>query len=168
MDARKKYGLLAGLAFSIWQYFEYSTGIYKTDFAALSQFLPAPIYIVCIFMAIRAKRQELGGFMEFADGLKAGLGTSGIAAIVYSIANYIYNKWVNPSWVLERAGEFKKALLKHGTSLTDTQAQVTEFITSYPFRSSLLALASLIFMGGLISVVIAVTMRKKQPPEHTV
>lgn len=146
----KRNGLLAGLVFAAWQYIVFFTGINKTDFGSFSIFVPIPVYIVCLFMAIRAKRAELGGFMEFADGLKTGLGASAITAIVYSISKYIYARWVNLNWIAE---------------YTNVQNPDSQLYT--PFRVSLVALAGILFMGGIISIILAATMRKKQPT-HTV
>ena len=166
MDSMKRNGLLAGLAIVAWQYIEFYSGIHNTEFAAFSGFLPIPILVVCLFMAIRAKRAEIGGYMEFTDGLRTGLGATAIAAVVYSIGQYVYNKWINPDWVLTEAEQFKNSLLKLGKSAAEVQTEVTEFISAYPFRSSLLGLASMIFMGGIITLVLSATMRKKQP-HHT-
>lgn len=163
MDAMKKYGLLAGLAFVVWQYLEFYTGIHNTDFAAFSGFLPVPVFVVCIFMAIRAKRAEMGGYMEFTDGLKTGLGASAIAGVIFSIGQYIYSKWINPEWALHEAELMKNYLLKNGKTAAEAQTQVENMISQYPFRSSVEGLASIIFLGAIITIILAATMRKKQP-----
>ncbi len=167
MDAMKKYGLLAGLAFIAWQYFEFYSGIHNTDFAAFSGFLPVPIFIVCLFMAIRDRRAQMGGYMEFTDGLRTGLGASAIAAIVLSIGQYIYARWVNPAWVLTEAENFRQYLIKDKIPAAEIQTQVADFIATRPFRSSVEVLASMIFMGAIITIILSATMRKKQPT-HTV
>ncbi|MGZ5245013.1 MAG: DUF4199 domain-containing protein [Bacteroidia bacterium] len=159
----KKYGLLAGLAFVAWQFLEFYVGVHETPFAPFSGFLPVPLYILCLFMAIREKRAEMGGYLPFTVGLKTGLGASAIAAIVASIGVYVYNKWINPRWVLIEAEQFKQSLIKHGKTAAEVQTNVESFINAYPFRSSLLALAGMIFMGGIITIVISATMRKKPP-----
>lgn len=167
MDAVKKYGLLSGLAFVLWQYIEYFTGMQQSGFAAYTGFLPVPLFILFLFMAIRKKRGQQGGYLEFTDGLKTGLGVSAIAGVMYSISQYIYNKWIDTSLAVTEAEKLKEYLLKHGKSAVEAQAEVAQIISAYPFRTSVETLAFMIFFGAIITLVFSATM-KKNPPAASV
>jgi hypothetical protein len=120
-----------------------STWAYSLRFMEISQgelylwIAPVIILSVSLYLAMRRTPQESTPFQNFVSGIKSALGVVVIAVVIYNIALYILLKWIRP-----------------GGSIP-------------PFQAALLYSWTLLSLGMMLSLLIALLYRFRSPRRKT-
>jgi hypothetical protein len=168
MKKTRMYGLYAGLIFSAALLL---LSLKKTDhpdttMIYYSFLICFPFLIFFILMAMLARRKELGNHIDFNESFKAGLGVSAIAGLVYAISDYIYFKWINHPLIEAIAEENRKHMLQEmknhvGVKVEEAPERALDFINRAPFMLATLSLVQIILIGGFISIILALIVKRK-------
>lgn len=156
----KKYGLIAGIAYISWQYTFFLSGMHKWDYAWLFALIPLAILLALIVAAMLQQKKAQGGYIRFNETLRIGLRIAAIAGFIYSIGTFVFYKWVDPEFINELAEQYRMQLSSTGTPPQEIDEQVKELKGLYPFRSSIMALAQTIAMGGLFTFISGLIVKK--------
>jgi hypothetical protein len=162
MKKTRQYGLYAGLIFSASLFL---LSISKVDnpestlnYAFLSCF---PFLILFILLAMLNRRKELGNHIDFSEAFKAGLGVSAIAGVVYACCNYLYLKLLNHSIINTMSALFRADLVKQKKTNEFITERVQEYLNKLPFTIATYRLVTLIFVGGILSIILALIVKRK-------
>src|SRR6185312_4251110 len=156
MKKTRQYGLYSGLIFSASLLL---LSISKVDnpestlnYAFLSCF---PFLILFILLAMLNRRKELENHIDFSEAFKTGLGVSAVTAVVYALCNYLYLKLVNHSIINTMSDLFRADLVKQHKSPEFITERVQEYLNKLPFTIATYRLVTLIFVGGILSIILA-------------
>jgi hypothetical protein len=152
MKPEIKYGLLASLLSIICLY-----GGYKF-IGSSALLLVWVVFIIMLVLAIRERKKLQGGFLELSDGMKTGLGVAGISGLIFSIAVYIYFKWVVPDLMLAYAEKAKTYLESQGATAEEIKNRLVDFD---PSRQAVMTLSFMIVSGAIITLIISLVMKKR-------
>ena len=90
MKSPVKFGLIASILIIALYLGIYYSGNMFTQVGQLSWLISLAIMLPFIALAIKAKRTELGGFIDYRESIKAGLGTTLIIAVIFAAFNYFF------------------------------------------------------------------------------
>jgi hypothetical protein len=154
MKIEIKWGLIFSLVALLWVVLEYAVGLhgrYISWHPYLTNLFVIPAFIM-MFLAIREKQRVLGGSITFKEAFLCGLGVSVIVAILAPAIQYIFHRFINPSF-FENAVNYAVGSGK----ATPEQANAYFNLQSYMLQSSLGALVA----GVITSLIIAAILRSK-------
>ncbi|MFM8394748.1 MAG: DUF4199 domain-containing protein [Acidobacteriota bacterium] len=154
MRVEIKWGLIFSIVSLIWVAGEYLIGLhdrYIANHAILTNlfFFPA---VLMMYLAIREKRQALGGRIGFIEALLSGIGVSVIVALLSPAVQYIFSKWINPGF-FEKMIEYAVSTGKLPLELARQHFNLKQ----YMLMSSMGAIGA----GGMTSLVLAWLMRTR-------
>jgi len=162
MKKTREYGLYTGLIFSASLFL---LSIAKVDnpestlnYAFLSCF---PFLILFILLAMLNRRKEIGNHIDFSEAFKAGLGVSAVAGVIYAFCNYLYLKLLNHSIINTMSDLFRNDLVKQNKSPEYINERVHQYLNNLPFTIATYRLVTLIFIGGILSIILALIVRRK-------
>lgn len=148
-----RYALLISFSMLLWLAVETLVGLHDkyinlhpivTMFALL-------IPIVFSRMAVKEKKDQLGGEISFKQALITGLIITSITALLAVPSQIIFHKWINPDFF----DNMIAAAVAHGQSATEASKYFN--LTSYMVQS---AFGTLLF-GSVIALIVAFVMRTK-------
>ena len=162
MKTTRKYGLYTGLIFSAALLLLSLRTVEHPETTLNYSFLSCfPFLIFFILMAMLNRRKELGNHIDFNEAFKAGLGVSAVAGIVYAVCNYIYLKWINHGIILTMVAERRKELAIQNKTVEEVNERVITYLTNLPFTIATYRLVTVIFIGGVFTIALALIVRRK-------
>jgi|GEM_PF-4315203 len=162
MKKTRQYGLYAGLIYSASLLLLSFSNVDNPESTLNYSFLSCfPFLILFILLAMLNRRKELGNHIDFSEAFKAGLGVSAIAAVVYAFCNYAYLKWINHSIINTMAALFMADLVKQQKTPEYIHERVHEYLNNLPFTISTYRLVTMILIGGIFSIILALIVKRK-------
>jgi hypothetical protein len=162
MKKTRQYGLYAGLIYAASLLLLSFTKLDNPESTLNYSFLSCfPFLILFILLAMLNRRKEIGNHIDFSEAFKAGLGVSAIAGVVYAFCNYVYLKWINHTIINTMASLFKDDLVKQQKTPEFITQRVHDYLTNLPFTISTYRLVMLILIGGVLSMILALIVRRK-------
>lgn len=175
-----KFGVMGGVVFIFLNLFQYLMGMMDIDkimenagsfsfsnvlgglgIAALSYILFTLIY----WLAVKAYREELGGFITFGKGFKVSFFSVLIKAVVVLLWGFVFHYLINPGFsegMLEMMGE----VMQQSSGGDEEAMEMVMNMYSYmynPFSMSLMGALGTITGGGLLSLIAAAIGQKEGP-----
>jgi hypothetical protein len=162
MQTTRKYGLYAGLIFSAALLLLSFTKVENPGTTLNYSFLICfPFLIFYILKAMLNRRKELGNHIDFNEAFKMGLGVSALAGIVYGFFNYLYLKFVNHKIIETMIESQRLEMAKQHKTIEEINDRLVSNITNRPFAVATTYLVTIIFIGGIISIILALIVRRK-------
>ena len=162
MKKTRMYGLYSGLIFSasllLLSFSKVENPESTINYSFLSCF---PFLILFILLAMLNRRKELGNHIDFSEAFKMGLGVSAISGIIYAFCNYVYIKWINHGIIDAMSIIHRAQLVKIKMAPDEIAQQLQQYLTNLPFSLSTIRLVMIIFMGGIISIILALVVRRR-------
>jgi hypothetical protein len=156
-----KWGIISAI-FSI----IFSTILYITDLW-MNPWLVSTSYVIltiCIFMSMKEYKSLNNGFLNYGEGLGLGTLLSAVAGVFSSTFNYVYTTFVDTSINQKILDIQREGMEKRGMS----EEQIEQFMEiSANFMSPgivfLSNILSIIFIGFIISLIIAAIQKNTKP-----
>lgn len=166
MKTEIKFALLAVLGLVAWTLLAWQLGWHNDHFehAQHGKKVGAAVFALCIWLAVRERRERQGGWIALGEGFQTGLLVTAIAAFLSGAFLACYSRVLNPGW-LQRAWEWQKAGLlaagakeqelgRHEAIATTSQMLVYQLLLE-PIRT--------VIMGLILTTAIAAALRRKPP-----
>jgi hypothetical protein len=118
------------------------------------------LLLLGVFLSVYFERKENGGFLEFKQGLKAGLLYAIVLGAILGIFNYFYYSMIAPDVIPLFKSEQKKLMIAQKLSENDILKNL-EVVDNY-FGSFRMAMSTVI-IGLILSLIAAATFRRKNP-----
>ncbi len=154
MRTEIKWGVIFSLSTLVWAFIEKVGGFHDARleqhpwFSMLFMIPAVAIY----FFAMRDKRKQLGGAMNFKQGFMFGLGVSVIVAVLSPLLQWVTHRVISPNY-------FANIIrLSVGTGrMTQEQAEAFFNLNSYIIQSSIFALVA----GVITTLALAALMQTR-------
>ncbi len=158
------YGIFFGLASVLVSVANYSFGnIYKPHWSlSIINYL---LLIVFIVLALKAYREQNGGYLKLSDALKIGIGISLLAGIISMLYFLVFVNYIEPDFIA-KTGEVQEQIMYErfpdmDEALIEQQVEMSKkFMT--PTIMSAFILAASLFSGLIFSLVIGLFMKKSE------
>lgn len=169
MNNELKFGLISGLAFCLCVLIEFFTGIHnnKMEVAQYTEMIAGFIPWIFIFIGIRYRKLMVqNGQLTFGEGVRAGMIISLISSIIISTFLYIYVNLINADYNKAKIGFLNIELLKAKMppEILKQQMDANAAMYSGTFAAHLSLLVYFASIGIIISAVISLLIRSKNPP----
>ena len=160
-----QFGLYTGLALVIYTLLLIITGLDLNFALGMVSFA---ILVGGIVLALKAFRQQNGGFMTYGQGLGAGALTSLVVGLLVSLFSVIYSFYVDPSqrerqlkYTVEKSEEMmKKFNAPEGDIDTAVEKVREDFNNTGPVKTLFTGMLTYAIIGSVLSLVIAAIMKK--------
>ncbi|QQS47384.1 MAG: DUF4199 domain-containing protein [Acidobacteriota bacterium] len=154
MKTEIKWGLFFALMAFLWICLEFAVGLHGRYISMhpiiTNLFIIPAVYIM--YLAIREKKNLLGGKITFGQAFMCGLGVSVIVAILSPLSQFIFHRFVNPNYFTNAINYVTSA-----GKMTEAEATAYFSLQSYMLQSSLGAIVA----GVITSLIIAAIVRTK-------
>ncbi|MFC3415976.1 DUF4199 domain-containing protein [Algoriphagus hitonicola] len=150
-----KWAILFSLVMIAWMVLEKSLGWHDekiADHAKLTSFFAIPAIAVYVFALMDKKKNDLGGFMSYKQGLATGLWITLFVAILSPLVQFIISQWITPDYFAN--------VIAYSVStgeLTQEKAESYFNLKSYIIQS----LIGAVLMGVITSLIVAFFVRSK-------
>jgi len=157
------YGLILGVISVLISVMVYAIGnVYNQGvLPAIASFASS---ITLIVLAIYAFKKLNGGYLDFADGLKVGIGTALIAAIISIIYNLVFTNVIEPDFTKNMMELQIQEYLKN-PEITDEMIESIKKGSKFFSQTWVIVGIQLIvalFIGFIISLIATLAMQKKE------
>lgn len=160
MKTEIKWGLIFSMVSLLWIVGEYLVGLHdryidKQQILTNLFFFPA---VLMMYLAIREKRQMLGGQITFMAALTCGFAVSVVVAILAPLIQYVFHTWINPHF-FEKLIEYSTGKAGgSGTGIMTVELASRHFsLGNYMLMSSMGAITA----GVSTSLVLGYLMRSR-------
>ena len=156
-----KLGAIAGLLICIaWYAFAKSLSFYSVEVYIYRNYVTLALLIIGIFLTVFLTRKKQNGFLDFSQGLRAGVLYSLVIAVFVVTFNYIYFKFITPDTIDFFLSEAKKS----DFAKTLTGEELNQFLIAERSTFNSFKLVPPILFFGLISSLIASAVFQKKNP----
>jgi len=158
------YGLVSGVISIIMLVLIYVLNITDTNYylAILSFSLSILIY----FFGLKDFKSKNNGFISLTDALKVGLAIAVIGGLIAAVYTYVHYSFVYPEFLEITLEKTQQEMLDSNSSMSDAQMEQALAISRKmvsPFAQATFSLVGSIFFGFIISLVIGLIIKKKNP-----
>lgn len=168
MSTTLKWGLITGMVYVIFSLLNNMLGVQpggsNQSLSFLMSFLLMVVTFFTLFLGVKEIREDLGGYLTFGQGFKAGMGIALIASVIAAIFTLIYMKFIDPDLgdkIMEGVEEqWEQA------GMAEEQRDMARKWTSYMFNPVIMTLFMLVYVNfwGLIKSLVAAAILKKDAP----
>ncbi|MCC4212401.1 DUF4199 domain-containing protein [Leeuwenhoekiella parthenopeia] len=110
-----------------------------------------------------------GGFLEFKDALKVGLGIALIGGILGALYNYIFLTVIEPDFINLIIEKQREAMIESQPNATEAQQEQALAIAAKfarPWVQSSIQVIGGIFFGFIISLISGLILKKSNPHQY--
>ncbi len=156
-----KLGVIAGLLICIaWYALAKSLGFYSVEVYIYRNYVTLALLIIGIFLTVFLTRKNKNGFLDFSQGLRAGVLYSLVIAVFVVTFNYIYFKFITPDTIDFFLSEAKKSdFAKKLTGDELNQFLIAERSTFNSFK----LVPPILFFGLISSLIASAVFQRKNP-----
>lgn len=156
-----KLGVVAGLIICIaWYLFAKSLGFYSVEVYIYRNYVTLAVLILGIFLTVFLTRKSKNGFLEFSQGLRAGVVYSLMIALIIVIFNYLYYKFITPDTIDFFISEAKNSDFAKKLSGDElNQFLIAERSTFNSFK----LVPPILFFGLISSLIASAIFQRKNP-----
>lgn len=155
-------GVLAGIIFSAtWYAMAKSMGFYSVNVYVYVNFMIIGLILLGVFSTVLLVKRSNKGFLEFKTALKTGMLYCLVFAILASLFNYIYYKYITPDTIDYFVADAKR----YGETIGKVKAEdMSNYLAAERARfGSFKLVPSILFWGLVVSLVAGITCQKKDP-----
>lgn len=167
MKIALKYGLIYSGINIVWGLFMYVTDLVRSDFSWVFNLLSMIIPVVCIVLAVKEYKATVpGGWMKFSDVFKHGLVICLVGGIIAAAYTVLYVQVIDPEFMTFIQEKQMNKMLEMGMPEDQIEMalnQSAKFQT--PFWMFTWTLLGSVFIGTLISLIMAAVLKKPNPEE---
>ena len=164
-----KFAVLAAAGLAAWTMLAWKLGWHDTDFthAQHGKKVAGAVSILCVWLAVRERRQRQGGWINFGEGFRTGVIVGAIAAFVNGAFLAYYSHVLNPGW-LQRGWEWQKAgLIAAGAKDTDLgRPEAIATASQKLLYQLLLDPIGKVMVGVILATAVAALLRRKPPEDE--
>ena len=124
------------------------------------------IMIGMIVYGQRVFKNGNGGFMNFKEALKVGVGIAIIGALIGALYNFIFLTFIEPDFVELIVDKQREAMIEQSPNMTDAQIEQGMAMASQfarPWVQSSFQIVGGIFFGFIISLISGLILKKDNP-----
>lgn len=158
------YGIVLGVVSIIMLVLIYVLNITDTNyFLAILSF---SLSILVYFFGLKEFKSKNSGFISLTDALKVGLAIAVIGGLISAVYTYIHYSFVYPEFLEITLEKAQQEMLDSNSSMSDAQMEQALAISKKmvsPFAQATFSLVGSIFFGFIISLVIGLIIKKKNP-----
>jgi hypothetical protein len=167
MKSAIRYGLIYGGLSVVWSLMTYITGVNRSDSSSIIQGLSIIIPIVCCVLAVKEYKATIGGgFISFGKAFKESMIVCLVGIIIAGIFSVIYTTYIDPTFMEFVMNKQYEKMEEDGMSpemIEMSMNQAKMFTT--PAMQLVFALFGGMFIGTVISLVVAGVMKNPNPEE---
>ena len=161
------YGLLLGIVSVVFGVIMYVTNEHL-DPGIIYTIIGFLILITIITLAIKAFKTENGGFLSLGEALKVGIGAAVIGGIIAAVWSFVLMNYIEPDYMNQLMEVQIEKMIEMQPDMTESQLDTSAEMAS-KFNSPIMVMAfSLIgnlFFGLIISLIVGLIMKNKNPME---
>lgn len=128
------------------------------------------VMIVCmlsVFFGVRAYGKKLEGTLSFLKALGVGLQITVVACLLFYLGNVLLYEVISPNFLTEFGDYYKEYMMDNATSEAEKAKVLQDFEQSAAFLENgflyaLLMAGTTLFIGIIISLISAITLKQKQ------
>jgi len=165
MSSTLRAGIVLGLVIVVWTFVMGFTGWYKDPMLQTLFWAVILFQIVILFWGLRLTAKE---GKTYGGQIAAGLFMSLIGGAIAFVGSYVFTTMAFPEYFEEvrRAGE--ELFRAQGMSEVDIQTRLDMMAaTQTPFMQAFLGLIGTTITGVIVSLILAIFLRKKSEPAST-
>ncbi len=123
------------------------------------------VTVVIFTIALKTYKKSNSGFISLSEALKTGMAVAVIAGLLSGIYAYIHYSYVFPEFLDIMAEQQKMGMIETGQMSDEQIEQSMEMmsITRTPFFMATITLLMNIFFGFIISLIVGLIIKKKNP-----
>ena len=163
------FGLIAGLIYCISLYIRYSiTGTNVILFAILTFLFYLVVLGVLVFCGL-TRRKQLGGYMNLKQAFQTIFIAILVAELIYVIFNFIYLKFIDPTYLDRLQDTMEKFFEESGMSDSQKDKQIARMEKQLAKQKeagiggAALAYLTGVAITGVLGFIISLIIRKKKP-----
>lgn len=156
------YGLYLGISSVFVGLIKYAMGsLYTTEFYSAGAGLI--LLIAFVILGIKKFKSDNGGFMNFGQGVKIGIGVTLIATIITILYYVLLSTVIEPDFMTNTI-EAQKVMFADSFGMTEGQIEEATKNSEDNFYLSLFGGIVIwnLFLGGVISLIAAAIMKKSE------
>lgn len=155
MPLELRYALLISFSMLLWLALEALLGLHDKYIAYHPYISMLAVFIPIVFssMAVKEKRENMGGNITFKQAFITGLIITVLTALLAVPSQFIFHYWINPDFF----DNMISYTVQHGKS-SPAQAAMYFNLTSYIAQS---VFGTLLF-GSVVALIVALLMRTKK------
>jgi hypothetical protein len=155
-------GLVAGLILSVlWYVMAVSMGFYSVDVFIAVYLVKLGLIIAGVFISVFLIKRKNKGFLEFKTALQTGMLFCIVFAVIASIFNFIYYKYITPDTI----DFFVSEARRYGETTAKLKGEdLTKFLDAERGRfGSFTVIPPILFWGLIVSLIAGLVFQKKDP-----
>ncbi len=161
------YGVMLGIISVIYGVIMYVTNVYL-DPSITYGIISYLIVIVLVTLAIKAFKAENGGFLSLSEALKVGIGVAVIGGIIAAIWTFALTTYIEPNLMNDVMETTREKMIEAQPDMSEAQIDAAMGMTSKlssPPIAFALSLVGNLFFGLIISLIVGLIMKNKNPME---
>ncbi|HIB37132.1 DUF4199 domain-containing protein [Mesonia sp.] len=123
------------------------------------------VTIIIYSIALKTYKKENSGFISLSQALKTGMAVAVIAGLISAVYAFIHYSYIYPEF-LDMISEQQRAAMIENGQMSDEQIEQSLEMMSFtrsPFFMSTATLIMNVFFGFIISLIIGLIIKKKDP-----
>ncbi|MBL4586846.1 MAG: DUF4199 domain-containing protein [Flavobacteriales bacterium] len=153
------WGGILGLALIVYSLALYLLGLNESQSA---QWLSYLIIAAFIFIASKAKRTELGGYISYGQALGNGVGVAFFASIMVAFYTYVFFHFIDPDMLEQLILRAEDQLYENG--MPDDQIEMAMSYTRklmQPGPMAFMVVLTYTFVGFIVSLITSAIVKKE-------
>lgn len=167
MKIALKYGLIYSGINIVWSLLMYVTELNRSEMSWVFNLLALAIPVICIVLAVKEYRLTVGnGFISFGEAFKNGLVVCLIGGLIAAAYSILYIKFIDPTFMDFMMQKQVTSMQDMGMSEGDIEKAINRSAKMQtPFWMFTWALVGSLFVGAVISLIMAAILKKPNPEE---
>jgi hypothetical protein len=138
-----------------------SMGFYEINVYLYRNFLTFGLIVTGVFLSVFITKRNNNGFIEFKEALKTGMLYCLVFAVIISVFNHIYYKYITPDTIDYFLNEAKTAMLSDSKIKPEEYSKYLESVREN--YGSLRLIPPVLFWGLIVSLLSGAALQKKNP-----
>ena len=160
-----KYGGIAALIGIVLGLVMYMADMMDPANSTISSIIQMVVYVGAIVLAIKEHREnDLGGYISFGRAFTVGILTTLVLAIINAVWTYIFMAFIAPDMMDMMMDAQMQGMADSGMD-EDAIEQAMEMSKGFmsPGMIAVMSIFGSLFMGAIISLIVAAIMKKNSP-----
>lgn len=169
-----KYGIISGLLMAIITFI-----LYAVDPLLMFQLWLNAVYfgimVVCMVLAVRDYRQQLGGYLSFKQALQPAFVTTIIMALVSSLVTYLLYNFIDPNlssllkeWTMEFTYDMMESMNAPEEVLEKAMNDLEKEDFTFGIAKISQGMIFSIIAGFILASIVAAIMKRKKPLDYLI
>jgi flagellar biosynthesis protein FliQ len=166
MKPEVKYGLIYGGVSCLFSLLMYVTGLNRSNLSWIPNLVSMIIPIVCTVMVINETKALNAGYITFGSAFKKSLAVVSIGSLISAVYVILYTSVIDPEFMEFQMQKQVEKMQEMGMSEGDIEEALNrnaQFQT--PLMMFIFTLVMFIFVGAVISLIVAAIKKNPNPEE---